>query len=169
MQQRAAATCWLQEMRANLTTQATFIILFEKADYTFWIWIKFSFPECLLHLVATESHDSCHVIFIVLLLSELHGSLGSFRLLIHVINGMFVSFLPSMVFSRGMRPGDFHPTLMIESNIFYGWNLPDVSVCVFKSGALCTFQGKQHSGRPHSLPHFIHSCHPFTGLVTLAC
>lgn len=64
-------------------------------------------------------HDTCHVIFIVLLLSELHGSLGSFRLLIDVIDGMFVSLLPSMVFSRGMRSSDFHPKLVIESNVLW--------------------------------------------------
>lgn len=81
-------------------------------------------------------HNSCHMIFIVLLLSELHGSLCGFRLFTDVINDMFVSLLP-WFFSRGMRSGDFHPTLVIENNIFYGWNLPVVGVCVFISCHPC--------------------------------
>lgn len=62
-------------------------------------------------------HPSCCVIFIVLLLSESYGSLGSFRLVNDVIISMFVSLLPSMVFSRGM--GD--PISLFRVNI------PDVS------------------------------------------
>lgn len=43
-------------------------------------------------------HNCVHIIFIVLLLSELHGSLGSFRLLTDFMKGRRVSWLPCPVF-----------------------------------------------------------------------
>lgn len=43
--------------------------------------------------------DCAHMIFIVLLLSELHGSLSSFSLLTDVIEGRRISLLPSLFFS----------------------------------------------------------------------
>ena len=70
--------------------------------------------------------DCFHVIFIVLPLSELRGSLGSFLLLTDVIEGMRVSLLRSLVFSTGTCSGDFHPALVIEGKTFFIWNLPNM-------------------------------------------
>lgn len=51
---------------------------------------------------------------------------------------------------------------MVESSIFYRWNLSDVSVFVIKSGAICTFQGKT-TFRPATFSAPLsYSCHACT-------
>jgi len=69
-------------------------------------------------IINHRTHAIVVMIFTVLLLSGLHGSLGSFRLLTNVTDGMCVSMLPAMFFLRGTCFGDFHPTLVIEGKIF---------------------------------------------------
>lgn len=83
----------------------------------------------------THTHKKkSHVIFLVLLLSELHGTLGS----AHWYHQWFGwSLLSSMFFfPSGTGSSDFHLTLVIENNIFYGWHLHDVSFSVLKSVCL---------------------------------
>lgn len=68
-------------------------------------------------------HNCGHMIFIVLLLSELRGTLGS-----SVCSptsskvGVFPCSHPC--FFQQVRVRVFHPTLVIESKIFFGWILP---------------------------------------------
>lgn len=56
--------------------------------------------------------DCGHVIFIVLLLSELR-----FSLLTGIMEGRRVSLLPPLIFSTDT--GDFQPTLVMEGKIFF--------------------------------------------------
>lgn len=68
--------------------------------------------------------DCDHVIFIVLLLSVLCGSLGSFILPKDITEGNCVSLLPYLFFQQaGVRV-----ILVFEGKIFFGWILAEVSV-----------------------------------------
>lgn len=66
----------------------------------------------------------------MLRLSECGGSLGSFSIVFDVFEGVGVSLPQIPLFPTGMCSGEFHPAIVIEGKVGFGWISPGDSVSV---------------------------------------